>query len=280
MRRKAGNSLLLRTLLRASWLLCLLLYLVATAFSQSQATVDADGAQQLLSLINQERAKEGVAPLEANEQLARAARKHSQRMAEADELQHQLDGEEPLALRLGDENVRSDRDAENIALDNDVPNAHVMLMQSPMHRANILSPKFNAVGIAVVRNGNLVYVTEDFAHVYPNYSELEADAATQQSINDYVRAQHFPTPMRKPRAELTNMACDMALDDKLDGEKAHALPGVTSAVLWTAEDLTKLPNSLKTILSQPLSAEYSLGVCFAPSVSNPGGIYWVVMVIY
>jgi uncharacterized protein YkwD len=277
-RRKAGNSLLLRKPLRASWFLCLLLCLAATAFPR--AAVDADGAQQLLSLMNQERAKEGIAPLEANEQLARAARTHSQKMAEADELQHQLDGEEPLALRLGDENVRSDRDAENIALDNDVPNAHVMLMQSPLHRANILNPKFNAVGIGVVRNGNLVYVTEDFAHVYPNYSELEADAATQQAINDYVRAQHFPVPTRKPRAQLTNMACDMALDDKLDGEKARAVPGVTSAFAWTAEDLTKLPNSLKKILSQPLSSEYSLGVCFAPSVSNPGGIYWVVMVIY
>ncbi len=278
MRRKAGNSRLLRTLLRAFCLLCLLLCLAATAFPQ--VAVDADGEKQLLSLVNQDRAKEGIAQLEANEQLARAARKHSQRMAEADEMQHQLDGEEPLALRLGDENVRSDRDGENIALDNDVPNAHVMLMRSPLHRANILSPKFNAVGIGVVRNGNVIYITEDFAHVYPNYSELEADAATQQAINDYIRTQHFPVPMRKPRAELTNMACDMALDDKLDGEKAHALPGVTSAVLWTAEDLTKLPNSLKKMLSQPLSAEYSLGVCFAPSVSNPGGIYWVVMVIY
>jgi uncharacterized protein YkwD len=279
-RREAGNSRLLRTLLRALWSLCILLCLAAPSLSQAQATFDADGGQQLFSLINQERAKEGIAPLEANEQLARAARKHSQRMAEADEMQHQLDGEEPLALRLGDENVRSDRDAENIALDNDVPTAHVMLMQSPLHRANILNPKFNAVGIAVVRNGDVVYVTEDFAHIYPNYSELEADAATQQAINDYIRTQHFPVPMRKPRALLTNMACDMALDDKLDGEKARAVPGATSAVVWTAEDLTKLPNSLKKILSQPLSAEYSLGVCFAPSGSNPGGIYWVVMVIY
>jgi uncharacterized protein YkwD len=278
MHRKAGNSLPLKSLLRGCFVVCALLWPAATAFSQT--ATEADDAQHLLSLINQERAKEGVAPLAANDQLARAALKHSQRMAAADSLQHQFDGEEALALRLGDENVRSDRDGENIALDNDVATAHAMLMQSPPHRANILNPQFNAVGIGVVRNEDLVYVTEDFAHVFPNYSELEADAATQQAINDYVRAQKFPPPTRKPRTQLTNLACDMALEDKLEGEKARQIPGVTTAVAWTATDLTKLPNSLKKVLSQPLSADYSLGVCFAPSVSHPGGVYWLVMVIY
>jgi Cysteine-rich secretory protein family len=277
-RRKAGNSLLGKTLLRVCVAVYALLALAAAAVAQN--AVDTAGAQQLLSLINQERAKESVSALTANDQLSQAALKHSQKMAAADSIQHQLEGEEPLALRLGDENVRSDRDGENIALDNAVASAHVMLMQSPLHRANILNPQFNAVGIGVVRNGDLVYVTEDFAHVFPTYSELEADAATQQAINDYVRAQRFPLPTRKPRTQLTHLACDMALEDKLEGEKARQIPGVTSAVAWTATDLTKLPNSLKKILSQPLSSDYSLGVCFAPSVSHPGGIYWVVMVIY
>lgn len=259
-------------------LLLLLLTLAPIAFPQT--SVDSAGAQQLFELINQERAKQGVPALVLNEGLTTAARKHSQKMAESETMLHQFDGEPPLTIRISDENVRTDHDGENIAVDEDAAVAHAMLMRSPPHRENILGQQFNAVGIAVVRNGDLLYVTEDFAHILPSYTDMEADAAAQQAINDYVRSQHLPMPARKTRTQLVRMACDMALDDKLDGTKTKEIPGVTGAVAWTATDLGKLPAGLKKMLAQPLSAGYSLGVCFAPSVSHPGGIYWLVMVVY
>jgi hypothetical protein len=123
-------------------------------------------------------------------------------------------------------------------------------------------------------------VTEDFAHVLPNYSEFEADAAAQQAITNFVRAEGLPVPQRKSRSQLTQLACNMALDDKLDSVKAKDIPGITSAVAWTATDLAKLPPNLKKLLAQPLTAGYALGVCYAPSVSHPGGVYWLVIAIY
>lgn len=264
--------------IRAWCLLFVLLALPASAFSQNHS--DTRDEQQLLALINQERAKEGVPRVEFNEDLSRAARKHTELMVQNDSLVHQFPGEESLPLRLSDEHVRCDRDGENVALDSNVAGAHAMLMLSPPHRANILSPQFDAVGIAVVSSGDLIYVTEDFAHVLPNYTEFEADAAAQQAISDFARAQGLPVPARKARSQLTQMACDMAREDKLESAKARTMPGVSSAVLWNAADLTKLPASLKKLLAQPLDSGYGLGVCFAPSVSHPGGIYWVVMVIY
>jgi hypothetical protein len=76
------------------------------------------------------------------------------------------------------------------------------------------------------------------------------------------------------------MACEMALDDNVDGDKASKIPGVTRAVAWNASDLVKLPSSLQQLLQRPLSSGYSLGICFAPSVNHPEGVYWLVMVIY
>jgi hypothetical protein len=131
-----------------------------------------------------------------------------------------------------------------------------------------------------VRSGELLYVTEDFGHVLPSYSEFEADAAAQQAINDFVRAQGYPLPGRKLRPQLNQMACNMALDDKLDSAKARDIVGVTSAVAWTSTDLTRLPANLKKLLTQPLTSGYALAVCYAPSVSHPGGVYWLLMVIY
>ncbi len=275
---RSGSTLSIRALIP----LCCVLYalLSLTPNARSQETNASAAQQRLLSLINQERAKEGLAPLELNERLSQAALKHTQRMVQNDTLSHQFDGEESLQLRIGDENVRCDRDGENIALDGNLENAHLMLMQSPPHRANILNPQFNAVGIGILKADELIYITEDFAHVLPDYSESEADVAAERAIGEYAKSQGVPIPKRRPLPQLRQVACDMALDDKLDSGKVGAVLGVSSAAAWNATDLEKLPSSLKKLLAQPLNSGYSLGVCFAPSVSHPGGVYWLVMAIY
>jgi hypothetical protein len=86
--------------------------------------------------------------------------------------------------------------------------------------------------------------------------------------------------VRKVRTQLTRMACDMAKQDKLDSSRTRDIPGVTGAVAWTATDLRNLPPGLQKILGQPVTAGYSLGVCFATSASQPGGVYWLLFVAY
>ena len=275
---RSGRQLRRPTLILLYGLLFATVSLTSSAYPQPSS--DTAGEQRLFSLINQERVKEGLAPLELDERLSRAARKHTQIMIQNDSLSHQFDTEESLQLRVSDENVRCDHDGENIALDSDIEVAHVMLMQSPPHRANILNPQYNAVGIGILKTDELFYITEDFAHVLPNYSEPESDAFAQQAISEYAKSQGVPAPKRKRLPHLRQMACDLALDDKLESKKASDIPGVTSAVAWNASDLGKLPSNLKRLLGQPLSSGYSLGVCFAPSVTHPGGVYWLVMVIY
>lgn len=257
---------------------CLLTFI--PLFAAAQNSIDAPSEEQLLALVNRERTKAGVPPLNLDERLTRAARKHSQGMIDQDSLVHQLPGEDPLLLRLTAESVRTDHDGENIALNGDIVSAHTALMESPQHRANVLNPQFNAIGIGVLRSDELIYVTEDFAHVLPDYSEFEADAAAQQAIADYTRSVNMPLPARKSRTQLTRMACDMAGLDKLDSSRAREIPGVISAVAWTATDLHNLPAGLKKILTQPLSSGYSLGVCWATSKSQPGGVYWLLLVTY
>ena len=204
---------------------CLAVVLLLAPLASAQDPIEPAGEQQLFVLINQERTKAGIPPLSLDERLTRAARKHTELMIERDSLVHQLLGEDPLVMRLSAEGVRCDHDGENIALNGDVASAHAALMDSPGHRANILATHFNSVGIGVVRTGDLVYVTEDFAHVMPSYSDFEADAAAQQAITDYVRALGLPVPVRTTRTQLARMACDMAQQDKLDGSRVREIPG-------------------------------------------------------
>src|ERR1022692_270632 len=237
--------------------------LVCRGFAQAQ--FDQAGEQQLVQLVNQERANRGLPPLAVDQRLTQAARKHTELMAEHKALSHRFDGEPTMDLRFADEDLRS---------------AHEALMGSPAHRASILNSNYNVVGIAVLRSGNHVYVTEDFAHRLTAYSEPEADAVLQRAVENYATTHGMPAPKRKPQSQLRHMACNMALNDSLQGRKVADLLGVQEVAAWTTAVPGELPSSAKELLSRPMSSGYSLGACFAPSVSQPGGVYWVVMVVY
>jgi uncharacterized protein YkwD len=119
--------------------------------------------RQLLDLANQARAEAGLAPLQGDEGLTRAARKHSVLMASQKRLSHDLPGEPALPQRLAaTSTLRLGAQGENVDLAPSAAEAHRRLMGSPHHRENLLNPDYNVAGFAVVRNGNMMYVTEDF----------------------------------------------------------------------------------------------------------------------
>lgn len=251
----------------------------ANAADAKPLQFDEEAERQLVQLINQSRTSEGLRPLTVDQRLTEAARQHTVRMTQHRELSHQYDDEETLPLRFADQNLRSDKQAENIALEIDAPSAHRSLMHSSGHRANILNPDYNAVGVGVVNTGHEIYVTEDFAERMPDYSEHQADGVLQRAIARYAAERRVPPPVRKPKKTLHELACKMALNDSLDNNAPLGEPGIHNVVEWTASDLEQLPPKAKGLLSEPTGG-YSLGVCFAPSVSHPGGVYWVVMVFY
>ncbi len=242
--------------------------------------IDSDAEAELVDLINESRRQQGLAPLTVDPRLTQAARKHSQLMASRGALSHRLPDEPSIPNRFAAENFPSDRQGENIALDQDADSAHRELMHSPPHRENILDPEYNVVGVGVVRSGRDIYVTEDFARRLPELSEPQAEAAVRSAIDQYEKAHGFAAPARKPQPQLRRIACAMALNDSLDSRAAAQLPQVRQLFTWTSADPGQLPGALDTMLSEGLSSGYSLGACFAPSVSHPGGVYWIVMVSY
>ena len=181
------------------------------------------GQKQLVDLLNRERTAQGLQPLAVDEGLTQAACKHSELMAAHQVLSHQFEGEAALEMRVAAANLYSDRQAENIDLNTDVSAAHQSFMHSPYHRANILNPNYNAVGVCVVRSRRHVSVTEDFARRLTKYSEPEADAVLQRAVENYVTTHGMPAPVRKPQPQLRQMACDMAQQRlRTDPERGRA----------------------------------------------------------
>jgi hypothetical protein len=241
---------------------------------------DTAGEAQLVDLINQMRTQHGLNPLAVDERLTEAARKHTQLMVHHSQLSHQFEGEPAPQTRVSNEGLPSDAQGENVDLNQTIAGAHEALMKSAPHRANILDPDYNAIGVGVIQVEGKVWVTEDFARRLPQLSESQAENIVQDAIEHNERARGFGAPARQPLTQLRHMACDMALSDDLNLAPASHLIGVHQAFAWTAGDPAKLPKGIDSMLITGLKGGYSLGACFAPSVSHPGGIYWLVMVAY
>ena len=118
---------------------------------------------QMLVLINQERAGQGLQPLRADPELAEVARAHSRDMFARGYFSHITpEGKDPFD-RIRAAHVSYRTAGENLALAPTLPQAHQGLMNSPGHRANILRPAFGRVGIGIVDGGRRgQMVTQNF----------------------------------------------------------------------------------------------------------------------
>jgi len=108
---------------------------------------------QVVKLVNAERAKRGLHPLKANWQLSRVARYKSQDMAKLGYFSHTFPTYGSRFMMMEKVGVRFSAAGENIAKGQRTPQ-EVMngWMNSPGHRANILSPSYTEIGVGYAKS--------------------------------------------------------------------------------------------------------------------------------
>lgn len=128
--------------------------MVELNFKVTKGTVDNDAEQEMFRLLNTERSKQGLPPVFFDEELAEVARGHSRDMFSRGYFSHYTpEGESPFD-RMANSGITTFLYAgENLALAPSTDLAMQGLMNSPGHRANILNPNFNKVGIGVIDGG-------------------------------------------------------------------------------------------------------------------------------
>jgi uncharacterized protein YkwD len=147
----------------------LALSLALAAPAAAQGTTAGASEQALLPAVNDARTQRGLAPLDVDAALVRAARSHSRTLLERDILTH---GD--FASRLRRFGARGALLAENLAWATATgPYAHARAivrawLRSPGHRENLLNPGFRRIGLGAVFGefagyGGAVVVTADFA---------------------------------------------------------------------------------------------------------------------
>ncbi len=120
--------------------------------------------RQALDLLNADRAAHGLPPLRFNVALSRLAESYAQDMIKRDFFSHTSpEGLSPFE-RMRRNGIPFNYAGENLAFNASIRDAQQAFMNSPSHKANILSPRYTQVGIGVkVSPNGRTYVVQEFS---------------------------------------------------------------------------------------------------------------------
>jgi hypothetical protein len=207
----------------------------------------------LYDAVNHERASLGLRELQWDTALANAARLHTTLLAQNDVLSHRFNGEADLQTRLRLAGANFRLVAENVAEAPDVASLHIAWMNSPPHRANILDPQINSIGIAIERRGEQYFATQDFsASVSPmTKEEQEQQVLRLLQLNGLGSAGSIEDARR---------SCDQTPRGFYGAQPVNIAHFETS-------DLSHLPSELARLVASGRFRHAAVGACEVPTVT-------------
>jgi uncharacterized protein YkwD/uncharacterized membrane protein required for colicin V production len=119
-------------------------------FHTNQGLPDPVMERQMWDMVNRERVQRGLSRLQWDDRLKVVAREHSQDMLNRGYFSHYSPEGTAAMERVTAHGWHFPLIGENLALAPSLKIAHEGLMQSPGHRANILHPEFDRVGVGII----------------------------------------------------------------------------------------------------------------------------------
>jgi len=172
---------------------------------------------RMLALINEDRRHAGVAPLSMHPGLSEVARKHCVDMDEHAFVGHTSPNTGSAPDRMAKAGIRTPLVLENIGRSYAPEEIHKGLMDSPGHRANVLSVDATHVGIGTVvqsGDGHIAYlVTEVFARMA---EKIDLDDAAERLFeavnNERERRGHKPLALNDSLSTLCSKTAEAFFD--------------------------------------------------------------------
>ncbi|MGO9317435.1 MAG: CAP domain-containing protein [Terracidiphilus sp.] len=239
---------------------------VVFAQTAGSNTIQQD-AWQLVQLANQARAEAGAGPLKWDQALALAARQHCLRMAADHSISHQYAGEPDVKARAAQAGAHFSLIEENVAFAQSPAAIHEAWMHSPEHRANLLNPQVDHVGVAVVAGRNGLYAVADYERVVPVLSQSQIEAQVAGLLHGIAIL---------PDATQAHAACatEGAMPRPASGPRPHF------AMFWEDAQLTKLPKSLVDALASGKYHQASVGSCSTQGEEGSFTAYRIAVLLY
>ncbi|WP_347489625.1 CAP domain-containing protein [Desulfoscipio sp. XC116] len=169
--------------------------------------------RQMLDLVNRERTRRGLSPLQFDSALLQQARLKAEDMAENNYFSHTSPTYGSPFDMLRAAGIKYNYAGENLAMAPSVQRAHDGLMNSSGHRANILNTSFDRVGIAVQSKGNQKYFVQLFTGGQRNTSPTptprpDPAPAPQPEPEPEPEPTPQPTPQPGNGSNVTSMTSD------------------------------------------------------------------------
>ncbi len=215
-----------------------------------RAQAPSVAAQYLFSMANAERTERGLPPLRWEATLYRAATAHAQEMAARQSISHQYPGEPELATRAKSAGARFSVIAENVAEAPTAVRIHDAWMNSPGHRANLLDPHVDAVGISVLQRNGELYAVQDFEKTVAVLSLEEQEQAVGRLLAAVTRVEVSGS------SEEARRTC--AASTGYAGARRPMF-----VMRYTSGDLNTVPEALKARMRAGGFSEAVVGACAA-----------------
>lgn len=224
-----------------------------------------DAARRIFDLTNKDRRAQGLPPLQWNAALAAAAQQHAELMARQGRISHQFPGEPEVMQRAAEAGAHFQAIAENVAMAPTAGDVETAWMHSTPHRANILDPKMNALGVGVAQRGADLYAVEDFAAA----SQALSIEQVEQRVRTLLREDGIDASLAPRPAE---QACGMA----------RGMPPGTTARLMVRMQTADLQQLQSQIRQQMRGGHYNraaVGAC-APIGQGAFTMYRIAVLLY
>jgi uncharacterized protein YkwD len=191
--------------------------------SQDDAPVadPLEAERRVLALVNRDRGAAGLPPLAWDERVADVARAHSLEMRKTKVVAHVSPTTGSAADRVRVAKIRTALVLENVARAYGLGEAHRGLLNSPGHRANLMSATATHIGIGIIYGEEVsgrreIFITQVFTRVPPILDPATVAKVVHQRI-------HAIRPVGED-PQLAGIAQDLAagLARGLTGEAAYA----------------------------------------------------------
>jgi uncharacterized protein YkwD len=213
--------------------------------------------EEIFELVNEARSQAGASQLRWDPALAAAALEHCRRMVAEGAISHQYRGEPELSERVERAGAHFSVVEENVATGPSPVALHDEWMNSPGHRANLLSSQVDRVGIAVIVARGTLYGVEDFSRAVESLSPEQVEdrvSALLESRGVAVLADR----------DLARAAC--ALDSGIPAGVGSQRPGFVAR--WQSGSLDQLPDALLTMLARRQYRSAAVGSCAPRDVAS------------
>jgi uncharacterized protein YkwD len=261
---------------------------VDPAHDDIPATTSEEAERRLLANINRDRTAAGLPALQWDDGIAAVARRHSEEMRRTHTVAHISPTTGSAADRIRAAKIRTAVVLENVARAYGVNEAHDGLMNSPGHRANVMSSVATHVGIGVAFGEEIsgrreMFISQVFTRVPPRLDADKAVALVRDKLAATRPALKYVPQLGALAQQLANGlatgtsrdAAYQSLKSQLD-KLGNPYARVGSVITATA-DLESLEG--RSLLGDSPADDIGVGVAQGPHPDIGDSAIWIVLLL-